>query len=311
MVTRSRRRSVARGTKRTPGVIGIDWEPLFGHHSPQEYSDRRLDLDTGFWIEAKDRDGDPTSVFYQGERIAVKQQNAKLKIDFGIQEAELIGSRGKTGSKLYLKFGIVSMTKGRFAPVLLSADMRSDISVQQKHKFDSLADFRPHYQEFRQLMADHGSRSAAFKIFATKHVKPSDGEYSTDFTGKRVKTVEHEVHHLRHAQESGIALVENMMGELQNKGRRKRTGDGWPGARRLIEQMAADWDSDPHGEFHRRIGEHDCLVMIAVYEAFALTIEEAKTAGNKDPLGGLINMLDDITLDMMEGIGEPIHTWGQ
>lgn len=75
--------------------------------------------------------------------------------------------------------------------------------------------------------------------------------------------------------------------------------------------MGLGWDADTHDIFHRKIAEHDCLVMIAIYEAFALSREEARAAGNNEPIAGLIQILDYLTLELMKTIGKPVEIWGE
>ncbi len=311
-VKKRQRRRGALGSSRNPRILGVELdEAFYEKHTVWEYAFYSQDYQSSDWVVAKDRDGDPNAVSYKYHAADSKKPDAELKIDFSITEAALPESRGSTYSRLYLEVAAVELKKGRFLPFLVTATMRSEIEVRVRSKFDRLADFKPHYDEFRNLLLETGSRAAALKAFANKHIMHDGHHYSTDFYGKRCKTVEHEVQHLRHAQRDAEALSTNLSEQLRSEGGRKSSSSAALRVRRLIDLMSSGWNSDPKGEFHRRIVERDCLVMIGIYEALALSPAEAKAAGNPNPTGGLFDLLDPLTIKMMEKLGEPFEMWGE
>jgi hypothetical protein len=210
-----------------------------------------------------------------------------------------------------LEFGVLEQKKGRFIAFVSKATMVSVISVGHRSEYPSLKEFKPKYDEFLGLIASTGSRNSAFREFTRRYAPATANHASTLFEGKRGKTVEHEVCHLRYSQEKAQQLLENLGDIIKSEGNRPIGTKAWPRIRQIVQSMAPGWDADEKDRFHRKIAEHDCLVMIAIYEAFALSREEARAAGNKEPLAGLFELLDYLTLELMRNIGEPIETWGE
>ncbi len=302
------------GSFRKPGPIGIEFEELSGHHDVWEFSDYKLDPESTDWIEVFSQKGKPQRVYYRGAIVDYARPDAELKIDFSIQEVlhePNDQSRGSTLSRLYLEFGVLEQKRGRFIAFVSKATMISVISVGRRSEFDSLAAFKPKYDEFLRLIASTGSRNAAFREFTRRYAPPTENHASSHFDGKRGKTVDHEVRHLRYSQEKAELLLENLVDEIKSEGNKSIGTKAWPRVRQIVQAMAPGWDSDQNDRFHQKIAEHDCLVMIAIYEAFALSREEARAAGNMEPLADLYKLLDYLTLELMNNIGEPIGTWGE
>jgi len=300
------KRKGVHGSSKSAGVIGIEFDELTEQHTAFEHSDWHIENpNSNDWIEIEGE-----GFFYKGVIDNFPRPSRAVELDYRIQEEIMPDARGTTRTRFYLELAIEEKGQGKFVPHFKQAIVDSTIRVNRKSNFDSLAQFKKYYDEFLSMVKLHGSRTAGFQAFASKHITSSGNEYSTDFAGKRAKTVEHEVHHLRHAQEQAQALGENLLEELRKMGHKKSGHTPWKRCRGFIEIMGRGWNSDMKGKFHRRIVEHDCLVMIAIYEAFALPIEEAKANGNPDPMGGLFGTIDYLTIELMEGIGEPIETWG-
>lgn len=295
---RKSRRGNTLGGARQPGPYGASREFFPGRSAGELLVDDFDPEDVGFrqLVDASD-------VFIKRAKMPATP-NSALRLDARIKEVSGLTSRGSTGSELFLELGIEELESGKFNAFIAKAVMKGVIHVRPKSRFDKLAGFAGLYSEFASN-AMSSSRESAMKAFFKKHISTKDGDPSTDFTGVRAKTVLHEVHHVRHAQEQADAVIENLTEALKKEGRKKSGYEAGNRIKKSVEAHFRGWSADPKGAVHHKIVEHDCRFMIALYERNKVSVTDAAAAGNPDPENHLVQLNDVLVVLLMDLLGEP------
>jgi hypothetical protein len=289
------------GSNRRPGPVGGVEDP-FPSRSAGELIIEDFDPEDSDWQQL----ADASDVFIKRAKPKT-QADRTLNLDARIKEDAGLSTRGSTSSKLFLELGIEEPGSGKFTVCVTKAVLKGVISVRTKKSFDKLSDFASLYAEFASKVKS-GTRVGALKSFSTKHIKTVDGDPTTDFTGVRAKTVLHEVHHIRHAQEQADAVIDNLMESLASDGKKASGFEPGKRIRSNVEAHFRGWSADPKGAVHRQIVEHDCAFMIALYERNKLNSVEATAAKNPHPDSELQRLSDVIQMIFMDKLGEP-YPW--
>ncbi len=277
---------------RKPGPAGLPFDRAIDGLTVEPSSYQQLKTWTG-------------TVFVRKKSHPRIEADHRVKLRAKVVEADLSGSRGTTGSELYLTYVVRDRGDGRYHAFFQDIQIVSTITIRPNHKFDALVDFKPHYDEFAALVAKKRSRKAALTEFCNRHIKEERDhrgtiiEVSTDFTGLRAKTMQHEVSHARDAQSQTVDQIDNLLHEWKKDGRRRDKAE--PADKRadtLLKALFRIWDTDVGNKSHRKIVEHDCLFMIKMYEHNILRLPSASDALSSD-------IVDDLTFLAMHELSQP------
>ncbi len=304
------------GNSRQPGPIGRDTATLpFPPRSAGELLLGKFpSLNDPEWIKL-DR---PKNVYVWIQDSNTPPDPRPIRLDASIVQKADPDARGETESKLYVLISKNELEPDRFGVAISEVLVKSGISVNPKADFKKLSVFAPLYEEFYSGFLAAKNRKSALRSFADKHTKVlthtnPGGVTRTvgatpDFTGVRAATVQHEVNHIRHAQQQAETGIEVLNKILAKEGRNKNA----QGLRERIINSAdisfMGWNSDPEHKFHREIVAFQIHFMIALFELHQRTLEQAKAAGNPHPRAELDRLNDVLVILLMEKLGEP-YPW--
>lgn len=180
-------------------------------------------------------------------------------------------ARGSSAFQLYLTLHVADSGDGRYSLTVLRAEIDATIWINPRSSFDTLAEFKPVYDDFE---SSGGTQSKKMALAVAERYLQGGGHWATKFDGIRAKNMRHELEHVTFAMKECDGWVYNFVNEARKYGKEAKAD--WTGKDRVYNLMGVQLADmgfpsfDVGGQEHKQIALRDFFFMVGMYEHFEL-----------------------------------------